>query len=156
MASRATTLANAIVTALLAWDQLPAGCGVARVRNVTHLIKDLPADAPAVIAVVVPEIEDQSSRGDVAEDVKVGIVLIANCTSLAVAASDDWDHLTEKLRDFLRTSTTFKNIDLGSGKGAQRKQVTTSVVCDADMMDEAEVFVSVTEATWFISVGNRS
>lgn len=156
MASRAKTLAAAVVTAIAAWGDLPAGVTVSRVRNITHLITDLPAATPAVIAVIVAQSDDQSNRGDVAEDIMLGIVLIANCTSAAVADSDTWDETTEKLRDYLRTSTTFKNITVASGLTAQRKTVTTTVPCDAEMMDESEVFVSVTEATWFVSVGNRS
>lgn len=156
MAGRAKTLAAAVVTAIAAWGDLPAGVTVSRVRNITHLIADLPSDTPAVIAVIVANTDDQSSRGDVAEDVTLGIVLIANCNSAAVADSDTWDETTEKLRDHLRTSTTFKSITVASGLVAQRRAVNTTVPCDADVMDESEVFVSVTEATWFISVGNRS
>ena len=156
MAGRAKTLAAAVVTAIAAWNELPSGVTVSRVRNITHLIADLPESTPAVIAVIVANTDDQSSRGDVAEDVTLGIVLIANCTSAAVADSDTWDETTEKLRDHLRTSTTFKNITVASGLVAQRKAVNTTVPCDAAVMDESEVFVSVTEATWFISVGNRS
>lgn len=155
MAGRAKTLAAAIVTALSAWGDLPAGCTVARVRSVTHLIKNLPDDAAAQIVVINPEVEDQSSRADVAEDCTIGIAIIANCNSEAVADSDSWDELTEKLRDYLRTSTTFKNISLGGSIGAQRKSVSTVVTCDAETLDQNEVFVSVTEAVWFISVGNR-
>ena len=155
MAGRATTLANAIVTALSAWGDLPVGCTVSRVRSVTHLIKDMPDDAAAQIAVIVSEVEDQSSRGDVAEDCTIGFAVIANCNSEAAADSDSWDELTEKLRDYLRINATFKNIALGGTLGAQRKSVSTVVVCDADMLDRSEVFVSVTEAVWFISVANR-
>jgi SepF-like predicted cell division protein (DUF552 family) len=154
MAGRAKTLAAAVVTALAAWGDLPSGVTVSRVRNVTHLIADLPPATPAVIAVIVANIDDQSSRGDVAEDVTLGIVIIANCESAQAVDSDSWDETTEKLRDYLRTSTTFKNMTVASGLVAQRRTVNTTVPCDADVMDESEVFVSVTEATWFISVGN--
>jgi hypothetical protein len=155
MAGRATTLADAIVAALTAWGDLPAGCTVSRVRSVTHLIKDMPDDAAAQLAVIVSEVEDQSSRADVAEDCTIGFAIIANCNSEAVADSDAWDELTEKLRDYLRINATFKNISLGGSLGAQRKSVSTVVVCDADMLDRSEVFVSVTEGVWFISVANR-
>lgn len=153
---RAATLAAALVTALSAWSDKPAGCVVTRVRSVTHLMKDLPDDSVSVLAVIVPEVEDQSSRGDVAELVTIGFVLIANCNSTEPAESDSWDDTTEKLRDYLRTDAAFRKIDLGSGKAAQRKSVSTSVVCDADLLDEKELFVSVTEGSWFIAVGNHA
>lgn len=156
MAGRGRTLAAAIVTALSAWDQLPEGVTVARVRNVSTLIKDLPEDTPAVIAVIVAETEDQSQRGEIAEDIAVGMVLIANCASHDATASDSWDELTEKLRDFLRSNSAFKVITLSATVSAQRKSVSTTVVCDADMMDTAEIFVSVTEGVWYCSIGNRS
>ena len=156
MASRAKTLAAAVVTALAAWGELPSGVTVSRVRNVTHLIKDMPEESPAVIAVIHSGMDDNGGRGDVSEDVMLGIVLIANCNGAAVADSDTWDETTEKLRDHLRTSTTFKNIAVAAGIVAQRRKVNTTVPCDADMLDESEIFVSVTEATWFISVGNRA
>lgn len=156
MASRSKTLATAVVTALAAWSDLPSGVTVSRVRNVTHLIKDMPEASPGVIAVIHSGMDDNSSRGDVSEDLMLGIVLIANCNSAAVADSDTWDETTEKLRDHMRTSATFKNITVASGIVAQRRKVNTTVPCDADMLDESEIFVSVTEATWFVSVGNKS
>jgi hypothetical protein len=155
MASRSRTLADAIVALILAWGSLPAGVGVARCRSVTHLLNDLPASDPAVIAVISSEITDQTTRGDVAEDITIGIVVIANCPSLAVADSDAWDDFTELLRDHLRTSTTFRNITVGSQSFA-RKAVSTSVVCDAQMMDQSELFVSVTEAVYYTFAGART
>ena len=155
MSSRAATLADAVVTLINAWGSLPAGVTAARVRSVIQLIKDLPAETPATIAVINSSVEDGSNRGDVADDVMLGIVLVANCASNDPADSDTWDALTESLRDHLRTAAAFKNIDL-AGIGAQRKAVSTTMVCDADYLNEHEVFVSITEATWFVSVGNRA
>jgi hypothetical protein len=156
MAERAKTLAAALVTAIAGWELLPEGMPVLRVRSVTQLIKDLSDDSPAVICVIHHVAEDGSGRADVSDDLTFGIVVIARCASNAVADSDAWAELTESLRDWIRTSTTFKNISLGDGLAAQRKQIETTVVCDAQMLDEKEVFVSVTEGMWFVSVGNRS
>jgi len=36
---------------------------------------------------------------------------------------------------------------------AQRRSVSTVTVADADLLDENEIFVSVTEGVWFTSVG---
>jgi len=154
MASRARTLATAIETLLTGWGSLPAGVVVSRVRSVTHAIKALPAAAPAVISIICPSIEDQTTRKDVAEDIRLAIVLIANCDSKAVADSDQWEDFTELLRDHLREALEFKNITVGSD-GFQRKTVSTTVVCDADLMDQSELFVSVTEAVWYTFKGNR-
>jgi hypothetical protein len=121
---------------------------------VTHAIKALPAAAPAVISIICPSIEDQTTRKDVAEDIRLAIVLIANCDSKAVADSDQWEDFTELLRDHLREALEFKNITVGSD-GFQRKTVSTTVVCDADLMDQSELFVSVTEAVWYTFKGNR-
>jgi hypothetical protein len=156
MASRSATLANALVTAISGWGSLPAGVTVARVRSVTHLLVDMPTASVGRVAVIVSSVEDQSNRGDVAEDVTIGIVVVGNCDSEAVAQSDSWDEFTEDLRDWLRTDATFKTISLGGGLGAQRKTVSTLTVADADMLDESEIFVSVTEGVWFLSVGARS
>lgn len=156
MASRAKTLAAAVVTAIAAWGLLPSGVTVSRVRNVTHLIKDMPEATPAIIAVIHSGMDDNSGRADVSEDIMLGIVLVANCNSSGVAASDTWDETTESLCDYLRTSGTFKNISLGSSLVAQRRKINTTVPCDADLLDESEIFVSVIECTWFVSVGNRS
>ena len=156
MASRSATLANALVTAISGWGSLPSGVTVARVRSVTHLLVDMPTASVGRVAVIVSSVEDQSNRGDVAEDVTVGIVVIGNCDSEAVAQSDSWDEFTEDLRDWLRTDAMFKTIDLGSGLAAQRRTVSTVTVADAQLLDESEIFVSASEGVWFISVGNRS
>lgn len=151
MTSRATTLANAVVTALSEWDQLPDGATVSRVRNVTVLISSLTEAAPMKIAVIVAKAEDQSNRADVAEDIVLGICVVARCANSNIAASDAWEDFTELLRDYLRTNSAFKRI--GS---YQRKTVSTITVCDAEILDQSQAFVSATEATWFVSVGNRS
>ncbi len=156
MPSRTATLANALVTALAAWDQLPAGVTVERTRSVTVLVEEITDAVPAKIAVIVSKIDDESNRAGIEDIVEVGIVVIAKLSSEANSAADTWDHLTEKLSDHLRTSTTFKNISLGSSIGAQRTSIKTVVVCDADELDELGVFVSVLTGTWRISVGNRS
>ena len=88
MASRSATLANALVTAISGWGSLPAGVTVARVRSVTHLLVDMPTASVGRVAVIVSSVEDQSNRGDVAEDVTIGIVVVGNCDSEAVAQSD--------------------------------------------------------------------
>jgi hypothetical protein len=155
MASRARTLATAIVTALNAWGDLPAGTTAQRVRSVTHLIENLPESAPAVIAVIFADHEDLSNRADVADDITLGIVTIANCNSHEVSASDPWDDLTEKLADYLRSNAAFKDITVGTNVTAQRKKVNITVPCDADILDQNEVFVSVIQAAWFTSVGNH-
>ena len=156
MASRSATLANALVTAISGWASLPSGVTVARVRSVTHLLVDMPTASVGRVAVIVSSVEDQSNRGDVAEDVTIGIAVIGNCDSEAVAQSDSWDEFTEDLRDWLRTDSQFRNMDLGGGLAAQRRTVSTVTVADADMLDENEIFVSAPEAVWFMSVGNHA
>ena len=156
MASRSATLANALVTAISGWASLPSGVTVARVRSVTHLLVDMPTASVGRVAVIVSSVEDQSNRGDVAEDVTIGIAVIGNCDSETVAKSDSWDEFTESLRDWLRTDSQFRNMDLGGGLAAQRRTVSTVTVADADMLDENEIFVSATEAVWFMSVGNHA
>ena len=155
MTARSITLADAVVAAINAWASKPANVTAARVRSITHLITDIDNATPGHIAVIVSSVNDDSDRAEVAEEVTLGIVTIGNVGSEAVAGSDTWEDFTEGLRDYLRTSAAFKNIAVGS-LAFHRTTVNTVTVADAEMLDQSEVFVSVTEATWRVSIGNRS
>jgi len=155
MPARSITLANAVVAAINAWASKPANVTAARVRSITHLITDMDNATPGHIAVIVSSVSDDSDRAEVAEEITLGIVTIGNVGSEAVASSDAWEDFTEGLRDYLRTSTTFKNIAVGS-LAFHRTTVNTVTAADAEMLDQSEVFVSVTEAAWRVSIGNRS
>lgn len=159
MASRTQTMLAALVAAIEAFSGLPDGVTVVATRNVTHLVNELPDDAVATLAVIVSDVEDESLRGEVADAVTVGIVLMANITVTdtvtAYAASNVWDEFTEDLRDFLRTNAALKTLDLGGGISGSRNKVETPVPCDGDMLNQDEVFVSVTTIRYTISVGNR-
>lgn len=156
MASRTKTLATAIVAAIQAFSGLPAGVEVKQVRNVRHLVNQLPDDVTATIAVICSEVGDESTRGSVEDLVTIGVVTMANCSSDSVTATDQWDELTEQLRDHFRSSAALKTVTVATGISAQRNKVETPVVCDADVLDTDEVFVSVTTLQYAISVGNRS
>jgi hypothetical protein len=155
MTSRAATLANAVVTALSTWEDLPSGMEVVRTRSITRLIAGLTTEAPGIVAVMVSRRQDDSKRGDVSEQVTLGIVIIGNCESSAVTVSDPWDQLTEDLYDHLRESTSFKVVQVATGVYGQRMTVENTVPCDAEIIDQDEVFVSAVEATWLVSKGNR-
>ena len=156
MASRTKTLAAAIVTAIQAFSGLPAGVDCRVVRNVRHLVNALPEDVTATIAVICSEVEDESGRGEVQDLATIGVCIMDNVDSDSVTATDTWDELTEKLRDHFRTSTALKSVTVATGVSAARMKVETPVVCDADVLDQDEVFVSVTTLQYRISVGNRS
>ena len=156
MASRSKTLAAAIVAAIQAFSGLPSGVEVKHVRNVRHLVNEMPENTTATIAVICSEVSDQSVRGSIEETLTMGVVTMANCSSDTVSASDTWDELTEKLRDHLRSLATLKTVTVATDISAVRKAVETPVVCDADILDQDEVFVSVTTLEYTISVGNRS
>jgi hypothetical protein len=154
MTARSTTLANAVVDAINAWGSKPANITASRVRSVTHLINEMSGATVGHIAVIVSQVNDASDRADVAEEVVLGIVIIANCEGETTAASDSWDDFTELLRDHLRTSSAFKSIGVGS-IAFQRTTVSTITVADAQMLDQSEIFISATEAAWRVSIGNR-
>lgn len=155
MASRVKTLADAIVSAINAFPSLPDGVQVMHVGNVEHLVNDLPADVTATIAVIISEIEDESLRGEVADAVTLGVVTIANLDSTGMIHVDPWYELTDKLRDHFRSSSSLKTIDVGNSLSACRNKVETPVPCDADILNEDEVFISVTTLRYTISIGNR-
>ncbi len=156
MASRRRTLTDAIVSKVNAWPGKPANVDVRRVRNVFTVLQDVLAQAaPATICVINSAVEDESGRGGVADNVRIGVVLVAACSSNAVADSDSWDDTMEALFDYMRTDAAgFKNITVGS-LGAQRREISQPIVCDAETMDENEAFVSVIDSVYFISVSNR-
>ncbi len=156
MASRTKTLAAAIVSAIQAFSGLPAGVDCRVVRNVRHLVNDLPTDVTATIAVICSDVADESTKGDYSDSATIGVVVLANCNGDDIASTDQWDELTEKLRDHFKTSTALKTVTVATGISAQRKKVETPVVCDADVLDQHEVFISVTTLEYLISVGNRS
>ena len=154
--SRSSVLADAVVAAINAWASKPAGVTASRVRSVTHLVSSMTANVPGYIAVIVSSVQDGSSRADVAEEVTLGIVTIIRCTGEGVAASDAYEDFSELLRDYLRTSTTFKNISAGGSLAFHRTTVNTVTVADTEALDQSELFINVTEASWRVSVGNRA
>jgi hypothetical protein len=119
-------------------------------------VNALPEDVTATIAVICSEVEDESGRGEVQDLATIGVCIMANVDSDSVTATDTWDELTEKLRDHFRTSTALKSVTVATGVSAARMKVETPVVCDADVLDQDEVFISVTTLQYRISVGNRS
>lgn len=155
MASRSRTIADALVAAINAWASKPAGVTAQRVRNLQALIQAMPSATPGTIAVIVSRSEDQSNRAEAAEDITLAIVPVINVDSDTVAAADAYDDFTEGLADYLRQSSTFRNITTGSIK-AQRKGVSIVTVADAAMLSESETFVSAIEITYFVSIGGRA
>jgi len=155
VASRSRTLAAAITTAINAWASKPAGVTASRVRSVTHLLQSMPQATPGAIAVIASRADDTSNRGEVSEDITVGIVVIGNAESEAAAASDSWDDFTESLMDYMRASSTFRSISVGAISAA-RKAVNLVTIADADLLDEHEIFVSAIEVTYHASAGARS
>ena len=97
-----------------------------------------------------------SSDLDVSEDITIGIVLLVRCTGEAATASDTYEDFLEALCDHLRTSSTFKSIALSGNIAARRRTVSITSPCDAELLDQHEVFSGVIEGVWAVSVGNRS
>ena len=155
MASRIRTLAASLVTSIAAWGSLPANITVSRRRSVSVILDDLDDNA-GEIAVICPRTEDTSNRADVSEDITIGIVLLVRCTGEAATASDTYEDFLEALCDHLRTSSTFKAITLSGNLAARRRTVGIITPCDADTLDQHEVFVGVIEGVWAVSVGNRA
>ena len=156
MASRIRTLAAAVVTAVNAGGLLPAGITAERVRSVTYLLAGFSSGTPGRVAVICPGTEDESDRSGVAETITLSIVLVARCAAEAVASSDVFEDALETLCDSLRTSATYKTISLGGAIAAQRRDVSIVTTCDAQALDEQELFVGAIEASWFVSVGARA
>lgn len=155
MASRIRTLAAAVATSISAWASLPANITVSRRRSVSVILDELNDDA-GQIAVLCPRTEDTSSRGDVSEDITIAIVLMVRCTAEAVAASDTYEDFLEALCDYLRTQATFKSITLSGNIAARRRTVSITSPCDAELLDQMEVYSGVIEAVYAVSVGNPS
>jgi hypothetical protein len=156
VASRIRTLAAAVVTAINAGGTLPAGITAERVRSVTYLLAGFSTGTPGRVAVICPGTEDESDRSGVAETIRLSIVLVARCAAEAVASSDAFEDALETLCDSLRTSATYKTISLGGSIAAQRRDVSIVTTCDAQALDEQELFVGAIEASWFVSVGARA
>ena len=156
MASRIRTLAAAVASAINASGLLPAGFTAERVRSITYLISGFSAQTPGRVAVICPGTEDVSDRSGISESVKLSIVLVARCSAEAVAASDSFEDALETLCDSLRTSATYRTINLGGAIAAQRQAVNIATTCDPDWLDQSELFVGAIEANWFISVGARA
>jgi len=57
--------------------------------------------------------------------------------------------------DYMRTSSTFRGISLGTISAA-RKAVNLVTIADADLLDEHEIFVSAIEVTYHAPAGARS
>ena len=155
MASRIRTLAAAVATAINAGGLLPAGITAERVRSVTYLVSGFSTGTPGRVAVICPGTEDESDRSGVAETIRLLIVLVARCAAEAVASSDAFEDALETLCDSLRTSAAYKTISLGGSIAAQRRDVSIVTTCDAQALDEQELFVGAIEASWFVSVGAR-
>ena len=156
MASRIRTLAAAVAAAINASGLAPAGITAERVRSVTYLTAGFSAGTPGRIAVICPGTEDESDRSGVAETIQLSIVLVARCSAEAVASSDALEDFLEALADSLRTSATYRAISLGGSLTAQRREVSIVTTCDAQALDEQEMFIGAIEARWFVSVGARS
>ena len=156
MPSRIRTLAAAVVTAVNAGGLLPAGITAERVRSVTYLLAGFTTGTPGRVAVICKGTEDESDRSGVAETITLSIVLVARCAAEVVASSDAFEDFLEALCDSLRTSATYKTISLGGSIAAQRQDVSIVTTCDAQYLDEQELFVGAIEASWFVSVGARA
>jgi hypothetical protein len=153
MASRIRTLTAAVASLINAHASLPAGITAERVRSVTFLTAGFSAGTPGRIAVICPNTEDESDRSGVAETIRLSIVLVARCSAEAVAASDSFEDFLETLADTMRQSSSYKTIALSGNIAAQRRDVSIATTCDAQALDEQELFVGVIEAGYFVSVG---
>jgi hypothetical protein len=145
-----------VVTAVNAGGLLPAGITAERVRSATYLLAGFSAGTPGRLAVICPRTEDESDRSGVAETITLSIVLVARCAAEVVASSDAFEDALETLCDSLRTLATYKTISLGGAIAAQRRGVSIVTTCDAQYLDEQELFVGAIEAAWLVSVGARA
>ena len=152
--SRHATLAASLVTHLGAsWSDKPAGLSVVRAYDYDHLIKDLSDDSESIVAVITPRIgTETSSRRTDRDTVPVFVVLLASLADATLASVDPWDLLAESMRDSLR-SRTLAAVDLGGGVTARRvDSVEMPTPYDADYIDASNLFLSVAECEYTISI----